>query len=325
MTTTATTPDARRRGRGARDPRDNRRPRTTIVTRTTRWVRRGGASALLFGVPTIVTFAYFAWWPICKSILMSLQKTNLVTDPVWVGLDNFRAVLNDPLLGVAVGNTVWYVVLGLVFGFAVPVVVGVLVSEAGRWKSLGSVLAYIPVIIPPVVSTLLWKQFYDASDTGLFNTIAGWFGLGPYPWLQSAAMAMPSIVLLTTWAGFGTATLVYIASLSSVPRELYEAAEADGAGILRRMWHVTLPQLRGVVLLLLLLQLIGTFQLFTEPFVMTGGGPGNSTTTVLMLIYRYAFVYSDFGKATALSLLLAGVLCVLSVVYLWATRKWSKS
>ncbi|MFE9490394.1 MULTISPECIES: carbohydrate ABC transporter permease [unclassified Streptomyces] len=112
--------------------------------------------------------------------------------------------------------------------------------------------------------------------------------------------------------------------MSSVPRELYESAEADGAGILRRVWHVTLPHLRGVPLLLLL-QLIGTFQLFTEPYVMTGGGPANSTLTILMLIFRHAFVYNDIGKATALSLLLAVALSVLSAIHLWATRKWSKA
>jgi len=234
-------------------------------------------------------------------------------------------VLADPLLKTAVLNTTWYVVLALVFGCGVPVFYGMLIAELGRARVLGVALAYIPVVLPPVVSTLLWKQFYDPSDGGLFNTIAGWVGAGPFPWLQSTVLAMPSIVVQTTWAGFGSTTLVYVAAMSSVQRELYESAEVDGAGIVRRVWHVTLPHLRGVMLLLLLLQLIGTFQLFTEPYVMTGGGPANSTLTILMLIFRYAFVYNDFGKATALSLLLAIALSVLSAIYLWATRKWSKT
>ncbi|MFT4307383.1 MAG: sugar ABC transporter permease [Microbacterium sp.] len=293
--------------------------------RLRRWSRNGGLSAIAFGLPSIVVFSYFSWWPIVQSVIISLQKTNLVSDPTWVGLRNFELVLQDPLLGTAIANTTWYVVLGLVFGFGVPVFYGILIAELGRWKMLGSVLAYIPVVIPPVVATLLWKQFYDAGEDGLFNTVAAWFGAGPLPWLQSATLAMPSIVLVTTWASFGSTTLVYVAAMASVPRELYEAAEMDGAGIRRRIWHVTLPQLRGVMLLMLLLQLIGTFQLFTEPFVMTGGGPANSTLTILMLIYRYAFVYGDFGKATALSLLLAIALSLLSGVYLWATRKWSRT
>jgi multiple sugar transport system permease protein len=298
--------------------------RRTFSARVRNWFRGGGISAVVFALPTLVAFAYFSWWPIAQSVLISLQKTNLVTDPIWIGFANFEAVLKDPLLGTAVRNTSWYVVLALVFGFAVPVIYGVLIAELGRWRMTASVLAYIPVIIPPVVATLLWKEFYSAEPTGVFNTIVGWFGAGPFAWLQDAALAMPSIVVQTTWAGFGGTTLIYIAAMSSVPRELYEAAEVDGAGIRRRMWHVTLPHLRGVMLLMLLLQIIGTFQLFTEPYVMTGGGPANSTLTLLMLIYRYAFVYADFGKATALSLLLAVALCLLSVVYMWATRKWSK-
>ncbi|MFD5190846.1 carbohydrate ABC transporter permease [Streptomyces sp. NPDC058357] len=297
----------------------------TAGNRFRNWFRRGGFSAVLFALPTVLVFAYFSWWPIFKSLLMSVQKTNLVTEPTWVGWRNFELVLDDPLLKTAVLNTTWYVALALVFGFAVPVFYGVLIAELGRARVLVSALAYIPVVLPPVVSTLLWKQFYDPGENGLFNTVAGWFGAGPFPWLQSAVLAMPSIVVQTTWAGFGAATLVYLAAMSSVPRELYESAEVDGAGILRRVWHVTLPHLRGVMLLLLLLQLIGTFQLFTEPYVMTGGGPANSTLTILMLIFRYAFVYNDLGKATALSLLLAVALSVLSAIYLWATRKWSKA
>lgn len=123
--------------------------------------------------------------------------------------------------------------------------------------------------------------------------------------------------------GAGGTVLIYIAALTSVPRELYEAAESDGASIWRRVWHITLPQLRGVLLLMLLLQVIGTFQIFTEPFVMTDGGPEDATVTVLLLIYRYAFVYGDYGLAGALSVLLAVVLGVLSAVYLRMTKAWS--
>ena len=123
----------------------------------------------------------------------------------------------------------------------------------------------------------------------------------------------------------GTTTIIYLAALMSAPPELYEAAELDGAGIRKRAWHITLPHLRKVILLMLILQVIGTFQVFTEPFVMTGGGPNNSTLTLLMLIFRYAFVIGDYGKATALSLLLAIFLTGLSALYLWATRRWGRS
>ena len=289
------------------------------------WARGGGITTFLFFVPLLFCFGYFAWWPILRSLQLALQKTNLVTEPTWVGLSNFQRVLADPLLGTAVGNTALFAVLAMVIGFPLPVLMATFMAEMRRTRQLASVLAYLPVIIPPVVAVLLWKQFYDPSASGLFNSVLGTVGIGPLPFLQSGDSAMLSIVVMTTWAGFGQATIIYLAALMSVPPELYEAAEVDGARVIRRFWHITLPQMRGIMLLMLLLQIIGTMQVFTEPFVMTGGGPVNRTTTVLMLIYNYAFQQGDYGKATALSLLLALVLCIVSAVYLRLTRSWSKS
>ena len=172
-----------------------------------------------------------------------------------------------------------------------------------------------------------WREVPEppctAKPNGLFNTILGTVGIGPLPWLNSPGSAMPSIVLEATWAGAGNAVIIYLAALTSVRADLYEAAELDGAGVVRRVWHVMLPHLRGVILIMLLLQVIGTMQLFTEPLLFTGGGPQGSTMTVLLLIYNYAFVNGDYGAATALSVLLAAALAVLSAGFNLATRRWS--
>ena len=313
-TTTAATPPSssgpRRRGRRA--PRE--------------WLRDGGLSTLIIALPMILVFGVFSWFPIGRALVMSVQETNLVTAPVFVGLDNFVFVLQDPLLGKAVKNTLWFALLALVFGYPLPLAAAVLMSEVRRMRGLFSALAYLPVVVPPVVAVLLWKFFYDASDTGVFNTIAGWVGLGPYPWLQNATSAMPSLVLEATWAAAGGTVIIYLAALVGVRTELYEAAEVDGAGVWRKIWHVTLPQLRGVLFITLILQIIGTSQVFLEPFLFTGGGPNNATLTILMLIYDYAFGSSlggNYGAATALSLMLAGVLAVLSAIYFRVTRPWS--
>jgi multiple sugar transport system permease protein len=237
-------------------------------------------------------------------------------------------VLSDPLLGRAVLNTLYFAVLALVFGFPLPILLAVLMSEVRRGKGLYSALAYLPVIIPPVVAVLLWKFFYDASPTGVFNTIIGWFGIPPQPWIQNAFTAMPSLVLEATWAAAGGSIIIYLAALLSVPPELYDAAEVDGASIWRKIWHVTLPQLRGVIFVMLILQILATAQVFLEPYLFTGGGPANATVTVLLLIYRYAFQNSlggDYGEATALSLMLALFLALLSFVYFKATQRWSQS
>ncbi|MFI6322665.1 carbohydrate ABC transporter permease [Nonomuraea sp. NPDC050556] len=279
------------------------------------------SAAALFLLPTVLVFGVFSWWPIIRSVVLGFQQTNLVEAATFAGLENFRTLLADPLLGTAVRNTLLFTGLALVIGFPLPIFLAVLMSQLRRAAGLMRVLVYLPVVVPPVVAVLMWKWFYD-PDSGLFNQVLGLAGLGPYPWLQSTGMAMPSLVLEATWAGAGGAVLIYLAALSSVPTELYEAAQLDGASILRRLWHVTLPQLRPILLIMLLLQVINTFQVFTEPFVLTDGGPEDATVTVLLLIYRYAFVNGDYGAAAALSVSLAVVLAALSAVYLRLTRTW---
>jgi multiple sugar transport system permease protein len=289
-------------------------------------VSRDGLSTLVFLLPLLLIFGIFSWFPIVRSFVMSIQETNLVSTPTFVGLDNFARVVADPLFGKAVSNTAFFAFLALIIGYPIPLVLAVIMSESRRFKGLFSALAYLPVVIPPVVSVLLWRFFFDASPTGVFNSILGVVGLGPLPWLQDSGTAMPSIVLEATWAGAGGTVIIYLAALLSVPRELYDAAEVDGASIWRKIWHVTLPQMRGVLFITLILQLIATSQLFTEPFLFTGGGPANSTLTVLLLIYHYAFQNSlggDYGMAAALSVMLAVFLGAFTAVYFWLTRSWS--
>jgi multiple sugar transport system permease protein len=276
----------------------------------------------------LFVFGAFSWYPIVRTVIMSLQHSGVMQAATWVGFDNYSTVLHDPLLVTAVKNTAEFMLLALIFGYPIPLIAAVLMSEVRRFRGVYSALAYLPVVVPPVVAVLLWKFFYDGSPTGVFNTVAGWFGLGPYPWLQSESTAMPSLVLEATWAAAGGTVIIYLAALLSVPPDLYDAASVDGASTWRKVWHVTMPQLRGVMLITLILQLIGTSQVFLEPYLFTGGGPSNSTLTVLLLIYNYAFGNSlggDYGAATALSVMLAGALAILSAGYFWLTRSWSTS
>ncbi|MFG2040811.1 carbohydrate ABC transporter permease [Dactylosporangium sp. NPDC048998] len=292
------------------------------------WVQRGGLSSVVFALPLLVVFGVFSWWPIVRSVVMSFQKTNLVGDPRWVGWHNFQYVLTDPDLPTAIRNTLYFALLALVIGFPIPLVTAVLISSVRRRKGLYSVLAYLPVVVPPVVAVLLWKFFYDGSADGVFNTILRWVGLGPYTWLSSPSLAMPSLVIEATWAAAGGTVIIYLAALIGVPDELYDAAEVDGAGIWRKVWHVTMPQLRGVLLITFILQIIGTVQVFLEPYLFTDGGPANATLTILLMIYDYAFGRSlggNYGAATALSVMLAAFLAILSLVYFKLTSGWSKS
>jgi multiple sugar transport system permease protein len=279
-------------------------------------------------LPLLVIFGVFSWKPIVEAVVMSLQKTNLVSPATFIGLDNYVRVLSDPQLAQAAVNTLYFAALALLFGYPVPLVVAVLMSEVKRRRGLFSALAYLPVVVPPVVAVLLWKVFYNADPTGPFNTILSWVGIPPQPWLQSSATAMPSLVLEATWAAAGGTIIIYLAALTSVSPDLYDAAEIDGAGIWKKVWHVTLPQLRGVLLITFILQIIGTAQVFLEPFLFTNGGPANSTSTLLLLIYRYAFQNSlggNYGAATALSVMLAVFLAIFSLIYFRLTKSWSSN
>ena len=290
-------------------------------SRTAR-LRRKIADNLLayaFMAAGILCFAFFSWYPLVKGVILSFQQDNFVIPPYWVGLDNYRAVVSDPLFWTAWKNTGLFTLLALVFGFAVPFFLSVLLNEFRHLKGLFRVLVYLPVMLPPVVSVLLWRYFYDPGN-GLFNTILGGVGLPPSQWVQGSGTAMISLVLLSTWANMGGATLMYLAALQGIPGDLYEAAELDGASIWQRLRYVTIPQMRFIMLVLLLLQIIATMQVFIEPFLLTGTSSPD-TITVMVLIFRYAFtVNNDFGMAAAMSVMLFVVLGAFSALYLRLTR-----
>ena len=275
--------------------------------------------AYAFMAAGIACFALFSWYPMVRGVLLSFQQVNFVTDPVWVGLDNFRALADDPLFWTAWKNTFVFTGIALVFGYVVPLAIAVLLNELRHFAGFFRVAVYLPVILPPIVVVLLWQRFYDPGQ-GLFNTVLRGLHLPESQWTQSPSTAMLSLVLVSTWANLGGATLMYLAALQTVPGDLYEAAELDGAGIWQRLRHVTLPHLRFIMLVLLLLQIIATMQVFIEPYQLTGT-TNEDTVTVMILIYRYAFtVNHDFGLAAAATVLLFVVLAAFSALYLRLTR-----
>ncbi|WP_067125217.1 carbohydrate ABC transporter permease [Microtetraspora malaysiensis] len=300
---------------------------TTITVRSSR--RRGreamrravrrNLTAYGFLCGALVCFAFFSWYPMIREFLLSFQKTNFVGPPEWVGLDNFRTVTEDPAFGPAWINTAMFTLLALVAGYAVPFVIALVLNELRHAKAYLRVVVYLPVMLPPAVAVLLFKWFYDPGP-GLFNQILDVVHLPTLSWLDSTTTALISLVIVSTWMNLGTGTLIYLAALQSIPGELYEAAELDGAGLLRRVWHVTIPQTRLILLVMLLLQIVATMQVFIEPYLLTGGGPENATVTVAYLMYQYAFSFGNFGGGGALGLMLMIVLMVFSAVYLRVSR-----
>ncbi|MGW7350480.1 carbohydrate ABC transporter permease [Streptomyces sp. NPDC054784] len=267
----------------------------------------------------LIVFALFSWYPIARNVALAFQEVNFATGNSWVGLENFRRLADDPLTVTAWRNSALFTLYALLLGYAVPFVTAIVVNEFRHARAYFRVLVYLPVMLPPVVVALMWNWFYDPGP-GLANELLRTLHLPTSAWIDSADTSLVSLVIVATWANMGTTTLIYLAALQTIPGELYEAAELDGANLWQRVRHVTIPQTRFVLLILMLLQIVATMQVFTEPFVMTGGGPDDSTVTVMLLIYRHAFVYDDFGTASALSLLLLIVLGLFSAAYLRLTR-----
>ncbi|KOV95475.1 MULTISPECIES: carbohydrate ABC transporter permease [unclassified Streptomyces] len=275
------------------------------------------AYAFLLG--GLLCFALFSWYPAIRAVVIAFQTYTPGSPPAWAGTANFTRVLHDPEFTAAWRNTLTFTLLALLLGFAVPFLLALVLNELRHAKAFFRIVVYLPVMIPPVVSALLWKWFYDPG-TGLANETLRLLHLPTSNWSNGTGTALVSLVIVATWANMGGTVLIYLAALQSIPGELYEAAELDGANLLQRVRHITVPQTRFVLLMLMLLQIIATMQVFTEPFVITGGGPENATVTVLYLIYKYAFLYNDFGGACALSVMLLLLLGAFSAAYLRLTR-----
>ncbi len=247
----------------------------------------------------------------------------------WAGWSNYIRIFHDPTFWIAWRNTVEFTVLALIVGYAVPFFVAILLHELRHARGYLRCLVYLPVMLPPTAALLLFAYFYDPTY-GLFNDILRHLDLPVSQWVQSPGTAVPtmamiSVVIAATWMNMGGATLIYLAALQNIPGELYEAAELDGAGLVRKIRHITIPQTRLILSMLLMLQIVATMQMFVEAFILTNGGAGvnDNTLSVVNLIYTYAFALSgasNYNSASALGVVLMLVLSVFSGAYLWLTR-----
>ncbi len=281
------------------------------------WSRAGWGKygmGLLFLIPALLVFAVFQWYPILQNFLLAFQSYVPGFDKEWVGLKNIAYILHDPRLPRAILNTLEFVGICLAIGFLVPIVVAIAIMEIRRGRGFFRLAIYIPNMIPGIALYIIWRWVFN-PDFGLLNQVIGLFGAPPQQWVLSSRQVLFSLSLMATWANFGGTAVLYMASLTTVSSELYEAAELEGAGFFRRVRHVTIPGISGTINLLLVLQLIATFQVLQEPFVMTAGGPNNSSLSVMLLTYNYAFEDIEFGRAGALGSLAFLALLGLSYVY----------
>jgi len=274
-------------------------------------------SAWLIMLPGVALFIFFQWGPLVQSVQMSLYETRNIELVRFVGLDNYISVLKNHVFIQALANTFSYTMWSLLIGFFIPILIAMLISETARAKGFIRTAVYVPNILPGLAAIILWKAFFSADDTGVLNILRGYMGMESMAYLSEYQLVIPIIVVIATWKGAGATALIYMAGLSGINPQLYEAAAIDGAGIWQRIRRITLPAIFNLGSTLLILQIISIFQIMYEPLVLTMGGPDNASLSLMLLMWRYAFGGGtmEFGKASAVAVLITLLLTVFAILY----------
>jgi multiple sugar transport system permease protein len=281
---------------------------------------RNQINAYLFLLPALIIFAVFSWNPIITTIVYSFQKVGLGGPSSWVGVQNYVRMFGNPVFLTAWKNVAEFVGLSIIFGFMVPIILALIINELRRFGSVFQVITYIPTLVPIAIALLIWRLIY-APEGGALNSVLKALHLPTQLWLQDPHTVKLALILIMTWLGAGGSILIYLAAMKEINPEVYEAAELDGVSPLNRVIFITLPLLKSRMAIMMVLQIIAVAQVFTEPFILTTGGPGNNTLTPVLEIYRTAFERSDFGLASTWSVSLLVVLGTFSVLYVWLTRR----
>ncbi|MGE5351442.1 MAG: carbohydrate ABC transporter permease [Acidobacteriota bacterium] len=263
--------------------------------------------------PYVVHFLVFVSFPVLFSFVLMFNQWNIISPMKFVGLQNFYKLFQDAQFFRAILNTIIFLVIHIPLQIATALFFAVLLNQKVRFIGFFRAAYFLPVIVSGVVVTILWQQLY-AFESGLFNRILSSIGLSKVGWLVNPNVAMPSIAIMATWKNVGLYIVLFLVGLQTVPPQLYEAAELEGAGAWQKFRYVTFPMINPTVFLVLVLSTIGGFSLFIEPYVMTDGGPLNATLSAVLYIYRQGFYYYHMGYAAALGFFFAAIILLVIVI-----------
>jgi len=277
--------------------------------------RREKLAGFMFSLPGILFFGIFSLYPLLNSFWVSLFEYDIVSKKEWVGLQNYRVIFSDPNFIRAIGNTVYFVFASMIPVLALGLFFAVLLNAPIRLKTTYRAMMFLPVIISEVIASVVWMLIFN-KDGPLNMVLDSLFGVGQLKWLDSSNLAMPAIVILTIWYRLGYYVVLFLSGLQSIPHDYYEAAMVDGAGSWRRFWSVTLPLLKPTLAFATTIALIQGVTVFIPISLLTGGGPGNSTTVVSLMIYQTGFTYMEMGKAAAMSVVLFLSIMLITVIQL---------
>ncbi len=289
--------------------------------------RRGGLARSeqrwgpIMAAPAILGFAVFTLAPMLASLFFSFTDWTIGGSFSFTGLANYKRMFaHDPLFYKSLTVTLYYTLGSVPIILIVGFLAAMLLNQKSRGRSVFRTIYYLPTLVPSVASAVLWIWIFN-PDVGLLNSMLRDVGLHGSQWIYDSSTAVPSLILMSTW-GFGNAAVIFLAGLQGVPRHLYEAVAIDGGGAWRKFRNVTLPMMTPTIFYNLVTGVIGTFQVFNQAFVMTQGGPDNSTEFYIYYLYQTAFTKSEMGYASALAWVLFAIVLVVTLALFRNARRW---
>lgn len=263
--------------------------------------------------PYIIYFLLFIGYPLVFSLVLVFHKWNIMTPMEWVGVKNFIKLFNDSLFFKAIINTLYFLIIHIPLQIAFALVVAYILNQKIKMRGFFRAAFFMPVIVSGVVITILWNQLY-AYEEGIINQIFLFLGFEKVPWIIDRFFAMPSIAIMATWKNVGLYIVLFLTGLQNIPKYLYESADIDGANQVQKFFKITIPMLNPTIILVVILSTIGGFSLFIEPYIMTGGGPVNSTLSAMLYIYKQAFYFNHMGYAATLGFFFALIIFLVVIV-----------
>jgi len=270
----------------------------------------------LFVLPMMLGTIAFYYIPIFQAFIFSFQNVTVLHGGEWVGLQNYRWVVQDPRFWQSVQNTFSMGLMSLLLNISIPLIIASLLNFLPKGKNLFRTLYFIPNVVSVVATAILFEFLFSASREGLLNALLANFGVGPFGWFSDPNMSQFSIALMGLWRVSGYNIIIFYAALQSVPNELYEAANVDGATPIKRWWNITLPMVRPIIMVVVMMEIIGSMRRFADVFMIGGsdGSPGGSLQTIVVYIYRNAFLANQWGIGSAAAFILFVIILILTLL-----------
>ena len=263
--------------------------------------------------PYIIHLLIFVAFPVFFSIYLTFNKWNIISPMEFIGFGNFIRVFQDGLFFKSIYNTLKFLIVHIPLQIIVALLLAELLNQKILLRPFFRAAFFLPVVVSGVVVSMLWQQLYG-FDTGILNRLLSAFGLGKVGWLVDPDMAMVSIAIMATWKNVGLYVILFLVGLQTVPPQYYEAADLEGANHWQKFWHITLPMINPTIFMVVVLSTIGGFSLFIEPYIMTGGGPLNSTLSAVLYIYKQAFTNNHMGYSATLGFFFAFIILAVVVI-----------